>query len=148
MFSCKKSWNNEAFCMRIIMNYWIKQLSHSKLFFSTQYICLIRWLLERMVPPYVLFCLCVCSLLGSQDRFRSARRLFCSSATCSWGSISSLAPELYNPPLTGPHLHNPIPSLAVSTRPTGGCLFLHFSGLSQVHIRTMSKDTNTCISGH
>lgn len=41
--------------------------------FSSEYICLIWWLPERVVPTYVLLCLCVaacvCSLLSSQDRF-------------------------------------------------------------------------------
>lgn len=131
LLSWMKFSNYESFCMRIIMNYWIKQSSFSTLF--SQYICLKQLLLERILPPCVLFCLCVCSLLGSQDRFLSARQ--CSPALPpAAGDRSALHP---NPPTP---TNQQAPTSRIPSHPwlyqpdqQKAACFLHFSHVSDVH---------------
>lgn len=121
--SCMKSSNYKPLCARIIMNDWIKQPHILVTIFLESARPSDPMIAGAESPSDVLFCLCLCScvgsLLGSQDRFRRRSPALPPAA----GDRSALwypdpSPRRHHQP--PPPESQPIPSLDESTRPTGG----------------------------
>lgn len=126
-----------------------------KTIFSSQYICLIRWLLERIVPPYVLFylcvCACVCSLLGSQERFLSARRCSPARPPAAGDRWALLHPNLNPTNQTAPTSRIPShPWLYQPDQQGAACFFISLVWLKFTAVRChgYTKDINTNRSWH
>lgn len=132
-----KSSNEDAFCMRIIMNYWMKQLCYSKLLsqVGTSVWSDDCWSVESLhmccfvcvSVPECAVCLVVRTGFGALGACSPARPPAAGDWSVLWHH--SLTPRQPAPT-------SRIPSLGESSRPTRSCLFFHLSGLSEVHIWT------------
>lgn len=139
-----KSSNYKPLCAWIIMNDRIKQ-SHVLVTTFLESARLSDPMIARAESPSdVLFCLCLCScvgsLLGSQDRFRRRSPALPPAA----GDRSALrypdpSPRRHHQP--PPPESQPIPSLDESTRPTGGaaCFLISAMQVKKTHSSTFTQ---------